>query len=92
MQPDIDIETLKQLARAILKERGINPDTETANEVWFRHFQGRPEEIIEEYKQHGDILPWLYDTAECELEHDHPVYGFDASVRRLARKLVKQFS
>jgi hypothetical protein len=92
MQPDIDIEGLKQTARLILKERGINPDTETANEVWFRHFTQDPDTIIEEYKQSGEMLTWLYDTADCELLADHPVYGFDAKVRRLARKFVKQFS
>jgi hypothetical protein len=87
----IDIEGLKQTARLILKERGINPDSTSAYEVWFRHFQSDTKDILATVEHHdGDILPWLYDTAE--IYADPSTNYAEPAGRRVARKLVKQFA
>jgi hypothetical protein len=86
-----DIETIKSEAKAILADRGINPNKPSAYEVWFRHFDAGDEaEILRHYAEHGDILPWLYDTAESYAD---PFFqGYDASGRRTANRLLKQFA
>lgn len=85
------IESLKQAARSILTERGINPDSKSAYEIWFRHFESDTKDIIATTEYHGgDILPWLYDTAD--IYADPSTNYAEPSARRVARKLVKQFS
>jgi hypothetical protein len=87
----MNIQNLKQAALLNLKERGINPNSKSAYELWFRHFDGDIQEIISHANSHnGDILPWLYDTAEVVA--DPSTEYADASAIRLARKLLKQFA
>jgi len=88
---NMTIESLKQSALLTLKERGINPNSKTAYEVWFRHFDSDKDEImLHAARNDGSILPWLYDMAEvvADLSTEYA----DASSRRLARKLLKQFA
>jgi hypothetical protein len=87
---NIDIEGLKQTARLILIERGIDPNSKSAYEVWFRHFESDTKDILAYIEQHGDILPWLYDTAD--IYADPSTNYAEPSARRVARKLIKQFS
>lgn len=88
---NIDIEGLKQTAILILIERGIDPNSKSAYEVWFRHFESDTKDIIATVEHHdGDILPWLYDTAE--IYADPSTNYAEPSARRVARKLIKQFS
>ena len=83
------IELIKH-AYAILRERNIRPDSESAYEIWFRHFDSDAKEIIESVKEHGDILPWLYDTAALYAEPDTN-YATPHG-RKIARKLLNQFA
>lgn len=84
------LETIKDEAKAILRDRGINPATPAAYEVWFRRFDDDGNGVIQEVADTGDILAWLYDTAELAAEPD-TLYT-DPAARRIARKLIKQFA
>lgn len=86
-----DIDAIKKSAKDTLASRGINPNSPSAYEVWFRHFDAGDEaEILLHYSEHGDILPWLYDTA---VSYADPLFqGYDASGRRTANRLIKQFA
>jgi hypothetical protein len=85
-----DINAIKQSAKDILAERGISPNTKGAYDVWFRHFDSDITEVLAHYSEHGDILPWLYDTAELYIDPDF--IGSDKGGRASARELVRQFS
>jgi len=86
-----DLNALKQSAKDTLASRGIDPNSKSAYEVWFRHFESDTKDILAYAEQHnGDILPWLYDTAD--IYADPSTNYAEPSGRRIARKLVKQFS
>lgn len=87
---NIDPIYLRQHAVAILRERGILPFSESANEIWFRHFDSDFNDIVESVKAHGDILPWLYDQASIYAEPD--TNYATPSGRKVAKKLLKQFA
>lgn len=77
-------------AHAVLRERNILPGSESAYEIWFRHFDGDAKEIIESVKEHGDILPWLYDQADLYANTDAN-YSTPHG-RKVARRLLSQFA
>lgn len=85
-----DINAIKQSAKDTLASRGIDPNSKSAYEVWFRHFDSDTKEILVYIEEHGDILPWLYDTAD--IYADSSTNYAEAGGRRVARKLIKQFS
>ena len=85
-----DINAIKQSAKDTLTDRGIDPNSKSAYEVWFRHFESDTKEILVYIEEHGDILPWLYDTAD--IYADPSTNYAEPAGRRVARKLVKQFS
>lgn len=88
---NIDRIALMQKAHAALRERNILPNTKSAYEVWFRHFDSDIKDIYDSVKHHdGDILPWLYDTAE--IYADPSTEYADKGGRRIARKLISQFA
>lgn len=80
----------KAEAAAVLKYRGIKPDTDAAHDVWFRRFEDDVAGTVQEITDAGDVLAWLYDTAEVAAEPDTN-YTTPAG-RRIARKLLKQFA
>jgi hypothetical protein len=85
-----DINAIKQSAKDTLAERGIDPNSKSAYEVWLRHFDSDIKDILVYIEEHGDILPWLYDTAD--IYADPSTNYANPAGRRIARKLTKQFS
>lgn len=85
-----DLIAIQQSAKDTLASRGIDPNSKSAYDVWFRHFDSDTKDIIAYIEFHGDILPWLYDTAE--IYADPSTNYADPAGRRIARKLIKQFA
>ena len=87
MNTENQITQLRQQAADALKAKGIKPDSKSAYEVWFRHFDSDTKDIIQNANENnGDIIPWLYDTASIYADAD--TNYATPSVRRIAKKFL----